>query len=91
MKRDPFQKPQPNNKPKSIYNPDKEDFTASYANEDNTPAEYTLHAGEIETYPTYLADHIAKHLAHKLVTTRGIKTNYEDDIKEMLTIINTNL
>lgn len=63
----------------------------SYANEDNSPHVYTLHAGEIETYPAYIANHIAKHLAHKLVTQRGVRTNYEADLKEMIAMITVTL
>ncbi len=71
---------QPNQTPRSLYNPSKEDFTEKWDGKDVK----TLHAGEIETYPTWLADHIAKSLCHKLVMERGIKTNYEQDYKEMM-------
>ena len=78
---------QPNQTPKSLYNPSKEDFTARWDSKDVK----TLHAGEIETYPTWLANHIARDLCHKLVMERGIKTNYEADFKEMMQQIEVNL
>lgn len=70
---------QPDNTPTSIYNPDKSDFTIAWNEEP-----YTIHAGEIETYPKWLADHIAKHLCKHLVMQRGIRVNYEEDYKEMM-------
>jgi len=76
----------PDETPTSIYNPDKSDFTITWNDEP-----YTIHAGEIETYPKWLADHIAKHLCKKLIGERGIKVNYEVDYAEMMKQIQTDL
>lgn len=72
--------------PTSLYNPGKEDFTITWAGEP-----HTLHAGEIETYPKWLADHIAKHLCKKLIGEHGIKINYQVDYDEMMKLIQTGL
>lgn len=76
--------PQPNSEPKHLYNPSKEDFSVNYAFEKENPKTYTIHAGEIASFPSYLADHIAKHLSRYILGQRKIKTNYEDDLKEIL-------
>lgn len=76
--------PQPNRTPKYIHNPLFEDFSVNYATDDGPSITYTLPAGDIQAYPTYLANHITKHLAHHIVTTRGVKTNYDDDLKEAI-------
>lgn len=78
---------QPDLTPTSLYNPSKEDFTVTW---DNQPVK-TLHAGEIETYPKWLADHVAKHLCKKIIGERGIKVNYEVDYQEMMQQIQTDL
>lgn len=70
---------QPDKTPTSIYNPDKSDFTITWNEEPNT-----IHAGEIETYPKWLADHIAKHLCKYLIMKRGIRINYEADYEDMM-------
>lgn len=67
--------------PKYLYNPDGQDFTVDYAVDDNPPEPYTIRAGEAQSFPPYIADHIARHLAHLLISKRGIKTNYDDDFK----------
>lgn len=77
--------------PKSLYNPLTEDFTVTYRDDNNTPIPYTIHAGEIETFPKYLADHIEKHLAQKLVFDRGMKPNYEDAFKKAVLDIQVEL
>lgn len=84
-----FDQPQqPNNTPTYIYNPSKEDFTHTYANAENEPIEYTVPAGELQQYPYYLAQHLAKHLADKVMGDRGIRVNPEADhaaiMKEIL-------
>lgn len=86
--------PQVNKTPKALYNPLLEDFSVNYATDDNPPITYTIHSLEIETFPTFIANHIIKHLAHKIVTSRGVKTNYEDDFNEAvkeITDINLNI
>lgn len=56
-----------------LYNPLTEDFSMPYdLNEDGVPITFTLHAGEIESFPTPVAEHLKKHLANKIAfTTKG--------------------
>ncbi len=70
--------------PKHIWNPLIDDFTTTYANEDNIPIPYTCPSLKISQFPTYIANHIAKQLAQKIVFERGIKTNYEDEFAKTL-------
>lgn len=57
---------------KKIYNPDKKDFTCKYDNQ-----EYTIRAGEIQSFPTFIAEHIGNALADHILNQRGpIKGNY---------------
>ena len=51
-----------------IYNPDVDDFTCNF---EGKP--YTIHALEMESYLTRIANHIKKHLADHLLFKRGIK------------------
>lgn len=76
--------PQVPTEPKSIYNPSKEDFVFQYAFNEEAPKQYTIHAGEIETYPEYLFNHAMKHLAPKILLERGVTTNYEADLQEVI-------
>jgi len=76
----------PNQTPKSIFNPLSEDFVATRADDTNVSHTYCIQSFCVATFPTYLADHIAKKLAHEVVSTRGISqnSNYEDDIASVL-------
>lgn len=58
------------NTPTVLYNPLTEDFTVQMADEENNPHQYTIHAGEVETFPAYIANHIRKHLASKIYLDR---------------------
>ena len=59
--------------PLKVYNPLNEDFTHSW---DGIP--YTIPAGEVAMFPEFVARHLAKHLAQKIVSTRWlIKINKE--------------
>lgn len=70
---------------KVIYNPDKIDFTTTYdLYGTNSPVTYTIYAKEYGEFPAPVADHIANHLANRIVRVRGVKTNYEDDYKKVL-------
>jgi hypothetical protein len=51
--------------PTYIYNPLKEDFTTTYA-EERTPVEYTVHSKELATFPRWLANHIGNKIVQKL-------------------------
>lgn len=70
--------------PTTIYNPLKEDFDVFFAHDNEAPTKYTIHSQEAQTYPKYLADHIAKHLTHAVVMKRGVKTNYTDEFNKVL-------
>lgn len=74
----------PNTTLKYLFNPLTEDFTTTYANDANKPITYTCPSMKISEFPTYLADHIAKHLAQKIVFKRGIQHNYEQDFRAVL-------
>ena len=50
---------------KPVYNPLNEDFTHSWDG-----VAYTIPAGETRDFPEFLARHLAKHLAKKIVSTR---------------------
>lgn len=64
-----------------VHNITKDDFTVTYdTNQDGNPVEYTVEAGEIREFPIAIADHVKKHLAHKITNIRGIKINrYEEE------------
>lgn len=68
--------------PKKIFNPDTEDFSVMFALE-KIPEKYTIRSRETLTFPTYLADHITKHLVQYIVLKRGVKTNYEDEYEKV--------
>lgn len=74
----------PNLTPKHIWNPLATDFTTTYANENNEPISYTCPSLRISTFPTYIADHMAKHLAQEIVGHRGIKKDYQGDYEAAL-------
>lgn len=74
----------PNKTLKYIHNPLFEEFSCDFATDDNPPITYTLSPHDIKAFPPYLADHIAKHLAQRVIAVRGIKTNYDDDYKEAI-------
>ncbi len=59
-----------------LYNPDTDDFTCNWHGDP-----YTIHALEMEEYPTPIADHLKKHLADYIFHKRGTKVNAEDDLK----------
>lgn len=71
--------------PKSLYNPTRDDFSTTMSDDTNKIHIYTVHAGELVTYPAYIANHVAKKLAHHILGERGIKTNYHDDLQKILT------
>lgn len=65
-----LREPQKDETPKSIFNPLLEDFIVTMADENNLPHIYTLHAQEIDTFPTYIANFIEKKLAEKIYVDR---------------------
>lgn len=71
-----LQERKPNLTPTKLYNPTLEDFTCTFADDNNHPIPYTLHAQEIEEFPGYIADHIKKMLSMKIYNEKysGIKT-----------------
>jgi hypothetical protein len=68
-----------------VYNPLLKDFTARYdINEDGNPESFTIPALEIGYFKPFLANHIKKHLATKILNERGVQTNWEDDYNKVL-------
>ncbi len=71
------------NKPDEIltyyFNPSKEDFTYPFNGID-----YTLPSRKIVSFPKYLGDHLAKHLASKLALNDSHKLHYEDRYKKWM-------
>lgn len=70
---------QPNQTPKTLFNPALEEFKFTY---DGT--EYAIAGYDFVTHPTYLADKMANKLADWILSKWGIKQNYELDKKELL-------
>lgn len=58
--------------PKSVFNPLRIDFRTTYRDDNNAPQEYIVRSMEIGTFPTYLADHIIKHLITAVQNERHI-------------------
>lgn len=69
----------PDETPTSISNVALKEFTCTYDKK-----EYTIAGYGIETYPKYLADHIANALAEWIIVTRGVKKNHSLDKEELL-------
>lgn len=74
-----LREPQPNTTPVYLYNPSKDDFTTRW---DDKPV--TIHSEELVQYPHYLAHHIAKHLAQKIMGDRGVQINPEADLAAIM-------
>ena len=56
----------------AIFNPDTEDFVVKYdINNDKSPQEFVVRAGEISWWEPFLAKHIKKALADHLFNKRG--------------------
>jgi hypothetical protein len=63
-----------------LYNPSKNDFLWPYDGVDQT-----LPSRKIVSFPKYLADHLAKHLAQKLaLEDGGSGSQYEFDYKKWI-------
>jgi hypothetical protein len=74
---------EPDITPTHIYNPSKEDFTWQWDGSD-----YLLPArGKILTFPKWLADHLAKHLANKLAQEDDSRGHHEEKVKKWLSRI----
>lgn len=69
----------PDETPTSITNPALKAFTCTYDNK-----EYTIAGYGIETYPAYLANHIAFSMADWIIATQGIKKNHALDREKLL-------
>lgn len=61
-----------------IYNPDTEDFECWYDGQ-----KYITPSLEITQYKKHIANHIVTHLSNHLLNKRGVKTNVEDELKEI--------
>lgn len=51
---------------RTVTNPTNEDFTHAWDGQD-----FTIKAGETEEYPSFLAEHLAGHLAKKILIDKG--------------------
>lgn len=70
---------EPDETPTFLFNPSKEDFTYPFDG-----VNYTLPSRKIISFPKYLADHLAKHLASKLALSDDTKIHFEDRNKKWL-------
>ncbi len=70
---------EPDITPTFLYNPSKDDFIYPYNGQDQF-----MPSREITTFPKFLADHLAKHLAQKLALEDGSKIHYEDRLARWL-------
>lgn len=50
-----------------------EDFSATWRGDDNVDVEYVLHAGEVKTYPQYLAYYITKNFVDREMSKVALK------------------
>lgn len=68
---------------KIVYNPLHTDFTVNW---DGKP--YTATALGITNFEeNHIADHVRHHLAKAVLNQRGVKTNYEDDLKKCMDLV----
>ncbi len=66
-----------------VRNPTDDDFSVTYdINNNGKPVTFTVPSHTIEYFEPIIAEHIIKHLAQKIVFSRAIKTNYEDEFEE---------
>ena len=70
---------EPDVTPTYIYNPSKVDFVWQYDGK-----EITLPSRKIVSFPKYLADHMAKHLAQVLASEDPERIHYEDKLAKHL-------
>jgi hypothetical protein len=75
--------PQRNETPKSIFNPLKTDFVTEIRDDDNQNRKYFIRSMEIDTFPAYIARHIANHLITAVQNERGINSTNEKAIEEI--------
>lgn len=81
----------PNQKPRHLFNPLIEDFSVPCLDDNNVEHTYTIHGMEVETFPTYLADYIEKHLIDHILNKRGLEPNVELQKKAIQQEIAANL
>ena len=75
--------------PKSIFNPLRYDFVDGIRDDDNKIRQYTIRSMEIETFPTYLANHIVKNLIVAVQNERSVSSTNEkamEDIKKEIEV-----
>ncbi len=63
----------------NVFNPDTDDFVVQYDG-----LSYTLEAGKMKKFVYKLGQHVAKHLADKILNKRNLKTNQEPDRSKLL-------
>lgn len=72
----------PDETPTYIINPTKVDFIDMWNGE-----KYIIPSRQIVSYPKYLADHFAKHIASKMAQEDGRKIGFEDRLKKAYELI----
>lgn len=73
--------PTKNETPQSLFNPLKNDFNIEMLNDQNEVISFTIRAHESESFPTYIADHIEKHLIQQIFNEEG-KWDFDQDIQK---------
>jgi len=68
-----------NEKPTQIFNPLNKPFKFQYdVNENSQPEQFEIGAGEVATFPFYLARHAREQLAEAIINKNGDRPNHED-------------
>lgn len=68
-----------------VYNPTNEEFSVQYdVNGDGNPVTFTLKAMDIEYFDPVVAEHIKKHLADKILYSKGkMVMDYDKETAEI--------
>jgi hypothetical protein len=67
--------------PTNLFNPLSTDFSWKIANEANEIIEYTMPSMAISTFPKYLADHMARHLAQVIAMKNMVRVTSDGPIR----------
>jgi len=76
---------------KGLYNPLTRDVKHLLRDDNNKQYEVVLKANEITYLPESEALRMEKHLATAIINERGVKTNHEDEFRDVLEEIRINL
>ncbi|MCR4343330.1 MAG: hypothetical protein NUV44_01060 [Candidatus Scalindua sp.] len=78
-----MKRPDPQEK-RGLFNSLTHDFSYEWLDDTNKPHTLTIKSHEIGYFPTGQWQFMRRHLADAVINTRSIKTNYEDEYKEVL-------